>query len=119
MRLTYLLSLFLIFYSNISYAQVFDINNGVSQGFNLFNAFTIGITAGIGGIGIFGFLRGNIRNFIIENSNKIKNISDTAGWISVGLMVAGGILMISGIGAPLGAYLLAAGFGMGVASSVA
>ncbi|MFH7909781.1 MAG: hypothetical protein QXY29_02135, partial [Candidatus Aenigmatarchaeota archaeon] len=42
-----------------------------------------------------------------------------AGWISVGLMVAGGILMISGIGAPLGAYLLAAGFGMGVASSVA
>ncbi|MEM5783303.1 MAG: hypothetical protein QXX01_03015 [Candidatus Aenigmatarchaeota archaeon] len=118
MRLAYILILIFVF-SNISYAQVFDINNGVSQGFNLFNAFTIGITAGIGGIGIFGFLRGNIRNFIIENSNKIKNISDIAGWISVGLMVAGGILMISGIGAPLGAYLLAAGFGMGVASSVA
>jgi len=60
-----------------------------------------------------------IKNFLVKNSDAIKTGSDIAGWVSLGLFVAGALLSLTGVGAVVGVPLMTAAFAVGVGSAAA
>ena len=57
-----------------------------------------------------------IQSWIVQNTDKLKSSSDAMGWVSLGMIAAGGLATLTGVGAPLGVPLMAAGFGVGAAA---
>jgi len=60
-----------------------------------------------------------IKNFLVKNSDAIKTGSDVAGWVSLGLFIAGAILSLTGVGAVVGVPLMTAAFAVGAGSAAA
>jgi len=60
-----------------------------------------------------------IKNFLVKNSDAIKTGSDIAGWVSLGLFVAGAILSLTGVGAVVGVPLMTVAFAVGAGSAAA
>ncbi|MBU5557722.1 MAG: hypothetical protein QW751_01060 [Candidatus Aenigmatarchaeota archaeon] len=58
------------------------------------------------------------QSWIIRNSNAIKKVSDAVGWTSLGVVIGGALLMLTGFGAPAGAAMIVSGFTMSAASGV-
>ncbi len=83
----------------------------------------LGVSLGVLGVSSAYFLKsasqnlGGIRDWIVRNSDAIKNASDTAGWISLGLAAAAIIGVPFTGGASL--LLLYPAFAIGAASGVA
>jgi len=79
------------------------------QSFSVLNSIKSSINGAVDGI----------KNFLVKNSDAIKTGSDIAGWVSLGLFVAGALLSLTGVGAVVGVPLMTAAFAVGVGSAAA
>lgn len=62
------------------------------------------------------------QQYLDDNAKFVKGVidawdSDTAGWVELGLTIGGFILIATGVGAPIGGAMIAAGTSVGVADA--